>query len=352
MLELVIVEPFHQYPTTFGEGGVESFWNIVSNGSTGLSTGILGTGKGVSFPHTTGNDIGYMRRAFTPSQKVTLAWSIKMTQLGILNDGLSQSWLKMYDEAAARQFGIRMNNNGQLVYMSAADAIIQTGEFIHSPEQVYRYCMSLDMTVPNATEVTLTINGVPDDSLTGTFDLQGTTSQLLGMIHFEHVFRSFSTAGAFSYILGDVILGIEEAQQWGPIEILMNGPIDDVEIDWTRLSGAENYEMVDELPFDLAATYNQSSTIGHKDMLQYALPTQTPEFVLAQGILLSARKEDSAVREIAGVLRVDGVDYLSANINLEETWNHHRAIWVENPDTVAPWEPSEIVTVAGYEYRT
>lgn len=135
--------------------------------------------------------------------------------------------------------------------------------------------------------------------------------------------------------------------------------------DFTRSGGADNYEMVDDAVADDDATYNVSSTSGHKDSFNFptfAIPAgETPQYALvnvrfrrtsASGSppIIKAFCKSGAATETASLTTILGA---SLDNIMDTDWHDGFAFFKLNPDGDVPWTPTTLDAAEfGYELTT
>ena len=80
-------------------------------------------------------------------------------------------------------------------------------------------------------------------------------------------------------------------------------PTADVAAGWTRLSGAANFEMVDEVTCDSDVTYNYSTVKNTKDEYGFGALGFNPDKILAVQVAYAARKDDASTRVVGAKLK-------------------------------------------------
>jgi hypothetical protein len=75
---------------------------------------------------------------------------------------------------------------------------------------------------------------------------------------------------------------------------------------WTRNTGANDWEMVDEVAADDDTTYVHATTAGTETRFGIPAPTEAGDTVLAVKILARMRKDDAGVKTVRGVMNVNG----------------------------------------------
>ena len=77
----------------------------------------------------------------------------------------------------------------------------------------------------------------------------------------------------------------------------------DVVANWSRLSGANNYAMIDEVTCDSDTTYNYSTVKNTKDEYSFGALGFTPDKILAVQVAYAARKDDASTRVVGAKLK-------------------------------------------------
>lgn len=357
MLTLEIVEPFSQYPALVGvPGAMDSAWNTIGGGAGfSLVTGIDGTGKAIKTTMSNAIMGSHFQRAFTANtNKITLHVAFMLTELGAWT-GTPPPFAIVLDENGLTQFGLGFNALGRMVMLGEGGVVVATSTTSFNVMQAYRCCLQVDMTSADATVIKMSVNefGVFDAGFNVTVDAQDQTSQLMAAFRLPYIFANPQPQNStYSIIIQDIILGRDECQDWGPMEVLIGPPTADVSVAWTRSAGTTNFGNVDEIPFNGDTDYNLSSTVGQQDIFDYQDPPHVPEFILSLSQLTIARKEDSATREIANVLKLAGGNHLGVNQALMETYSQVWTHWLLNPETGLQFTPAEFnAAQGGYEYR-
>lgn len=95
---------------------------------------------------------------------------------------------------------------------------------------------------------------------------------------------------------------------------------DGTTIQWTRLSGAENFEMVDDNPPDLDTTYNHTNTIGNIDTFLKNVVPVVGQAVLAVIPIYLVRRVEGGNTATAAVLRDAGANYSGSKAGTGTTY--------------------------------
>lgn len=345
-----IVEPFDQYAAIQNAqpGGLGSEWYLSAENIAIMSMvlGIDGVGLALSIGNGS-NGITARKPFAIPDEKMSLHFGMKLTNLQA-SPIVHTNCVDVLDDTGAHQFGFKVNPLGKLLLRSNG-VVLATSERQLHVGVAHRICVTSDMTNANATQISVAIDSdTPDPNMDGlVVDAQATASQLHGGLMLRE-----SHATEHGTIFDDVVVGLEDCTLWGPLEVAMQAPTSDVENDWTRSAGANNYANVDELPFTGEADYNYSTVVGDRDMFGIADPTRTPEFIVCVSQLTLGRKEDSATRRIANVLRKGVTDYYGNDDAMIESYYHHWTHRALDPDTGLAWNPADFPALqSGYEHR-
>jgi hypothetical protein len=281
-----------------------------------------------------------------PVTKITVAFNFNWYEFG------TTQMLRMFSiltASGAVQFYWNINTVGKMVVYGEGGAIVATSEMNFLNDIVYRCCIRVEYTGTNTANLDISVNGYNDPGLSKVgVDLQDQADTTMGGVQIQCGNSAANDPGQWELI--DLMVGTGECVDWGPIELVDLYAIDDVVVGWTPFSGVDNWAMIDEPQADGDTTYNYTETLNAKDIFDYQ-DGSTPESVVAVGFCSWHRKEDSATRRWRHILRLDGVDYNGPDVYASETYGRRIDFWVENPDTAAPWEPTELAAVqGGYEY--
>ncbi|MBI5098162.1 MAG: hypothetical protein HZB30_02850 [Nitrospirae bacterium] len=117
---------------------------------------------------------------------------------------------------------------------------------------------------------------------------------------------------------------------------------------WTVTGAASAYAAVDEASSDGDTTYIQNSNTTSPVILGFSYTQAEPAGTITVSVQVRAKKTASGgTRDIAGVLRIDGVDYESNTSSIGTSYSTYSFTWTNNPATGAPWNWNEIKGIAG-----
>lgn len=268
-------------------------------------------------------------------------------------DGGSQAYpFRIVDGSGAAQFYWAVNSVGKLIIAGESGAILATSEENLTYSTTYRICMRVEATGANLVNIAVSINGYDDPGLTKTgIDLQANTAgtAVFGGVRFQAT-NDYPGGNSGNIEVFDLVVGTGECIDWGPVEVIEGPPDVDIVKEWTPLSGSDNFAMVDEAQANGDTDYNSTEGIGNKDIFGFSDP-EVPEKIVALGMVSWNKKEDSATRRYRHILRVASVDYPGDDIFCAESYTRRVDGWTDNPNTAAPWEPTDLAPLEfGYEY--
>lgn len=339
-----IMEGFDHYAAINGgvNGALDTEWNGVSATPSTLVVGLGGDGKAITWG--AGAATGHMIKAFTADSKITFHFAIKVT----INDADSQAeFIQFYAPDGGHQFGLWLTAAGRLSLRGEGALQVALSTGVLQLNQVYRVCCQADIA---AGTFACSINGDVDAGLTQVgLDINDhPTVNTAGIIGNGMMASGFGSHN--SYTIDDLIVGTGELVDWGPLEINTLPADSDIAAAWIRSAGANNFDNVNELPFNADTDYNSSSNVGDKDCFGFSNPPSTSASILAVSLMTLARKEESAVRKFREFLRIGGVDYNGTEHTLAETYGRWTSTWVLNPATGLAWTAAELLALqGGYE---
>jgi hypothetical protein len=116
--------------------------------------------------------------------------------------------------------------------------------------------------------------------------------------------------------------------------------------DWTRSSGANNYEMVDEIGFDGDGTYVSTNTVDDVDLYEFEnLTLITTETILALQVATVDRNEAVGTNNLEHMFRsITPLEFQGAKQGLvqDTPYEGHYQIWEKDPQTGFNWSVAAI----------
>ena len=329
-----VVEPFDQYPdynTTDGLCTTSTWISESLNQMFVLTTGLNGSGKAMRVFGTNGSAIR-QRILFPATTQISghfgfMYWSLS---------SIAAEILRFEDTSQNRQFGFAIGPNGYVTLLGENNAVLATGAFPLAMDTVYRFTIKADIAAGNCV---VKVNGLPFISVTGV-DLQDADATT--MAAFATCTHVGTLGNAYGYDIDDLYVLCDEYIDVPELELTLYGPTaDTADESWTPSSGVDSYALVDELPAN-TTDYVSSSTVGHKNIYDFANESRTAESILSVSLLMAAKKDESATRTLKQILKAGGVEYNGADKNQSTTWTFQKDHWRQNPNTVAAWAPGEI----------
>lgn len=345
-MRYAIIDGFDHYPALVGvPGAFNTDWNAISP----PSSIVLGLGgKNQAFSWGSSVSWGESRKAIPDANKLTVHFAIKLTQLTGIGSFAPNGFLRFYTSLGGHQCDIGINAAGKFVIYGEANATVATGSIPLILNQVYRCCLRLDLTTGTTA---MSINGDDDPGLSHVgIDIQDDPStNLVGIVALGYMADGFG-GNTTGFTMDDLIVGLDECVDWGPLEVNTMPVSADVAVQFARSTGGTNFSCVDELPFTGDTDYNSSNTVNDKDVFDFQDAPHVPDSILAVMMMTMARKEESAVRKIREFVRIGATDYPGTEHTLAETYGRHTSVWVTNPATGLAWSAADLNGLkGGYE---
>lgn len=348
------LEPFDLYPGLSTAGvGLSSYWNLSASSHWSLVAGLLGNGQAV-LQTSLGIEQSYMIRAINESNQVSLGMFFAIDDL----PELQIEWFRFRNSGnSVSHLSAWLNPTGTVTIKDANGAEQGTGSFLIGAGVVNHVSLRIDQTT-GAVEFYFNGNDVADISLTGKDFTNGTSKiGIISLCSNEGVTVSGRTpfVGRFDHMvcLYDEYVVLPE------LELYYASPDADVVTDFTPLNGGTNVAEIDEVLIDSDTSYNESDTAGHQDIFQSTELPFIPEYIWCISQATTAKKSESATREMQNLLRIDGIDYNSDSYFLSTTYVIYFTHWLLNPATGLDWDPTSVrdkiadhTLLPGYELIT
>jgi hypothetical protein len=148
---------------------------------------------------------------------------------------------------------------------------------------------------------------------------------------------------------------VNAATKLGEVKIETIRPVtpDTATKDFDRSTGSDNFANVDETLIDDDTTYNFSDDVGDKDLFDLANLGATPSAVKAVQLVLTARKDDTATREIRTNMKNGSTTTNGTTRGLATSYVMYTDIYETNPDDSNAFDGSDINAMQlGYEVVT
>ena len=332
-----VIDGFDHYPDTSTLGiGLFSTWIQVGGNRTHMTTGRVG-GKAVRYDDDNGTPKIY--RALQPSDEIACFFGMA-PQTNFISTANQFIRFCANNAYAAFQFGLRITVTGALEILNYNSVVIHTEPGFFT---LNSWCsVSLVAKIHNSAGVMkIWRNGELVIDMTNIGLKNPTYATVTGALvgwasHFD--FDDFR----YDY---DTQVMIPEGRS---VQALVNA---DDQADWTKLSGAANFEMVDEPTCDGDTTYNSTATEDARDLFTLAGLGFNPAAIHAVQLIYAARKDDVATRVVQSVLKSGAAEVLGSDnyLTTNYIWNGH--IFELNPDGDVPWDKASVEALkVGYQF--
>jgi len=257
------------------------------------------------------------------------------TPLGGFSTGINL--IRFNTSAGNRQFTVGLKNDGTVVVAagtslasplasSAAGVVTSDTWFYMEVELIISDTVGRCTVFVNGTQV-LTISGV---------DTKGSTTTVVDEIRF-----TIAGTGGGGLVIDDFYL-VDAATRLGESRVTTLVPTaDTADKDWGRSTGADNYALVDELPF-VTTDYVTSATIGDLDLYDFGNLPYTPVTIHAVQTSMFAAKDDAASRTVRARLKSGATSSNGTNLGLSATHVQKLDLYATDPNTAAAWTTSAV----------
>lgn len=124
---------------------------------------------------------------------------------------------------------------------------------------------------------------------------------------------------------------------------------DTAQKDFTRSSGSDNYLLVDDPTNDNDSTYNQSGTVGHKDLFAMGNLTGSPT-IKAVSPIFFARKDDATARTVRSYMVSNVTTQNQTTRGMTTSYQAFQELYENDPDTASAWAAAAVNALqVGYE---
>lgn len=237
-------------------------------------------------------------------------------------------------ESAVTHVSIRLTPTGNL-QIAAGGSVVFT-----SPSQVFfvntwHYIEAKVFTDNTTGYVIVKVDGVEIANLTGidTNNVGTPNINAVGLVacalgdytYFDDLYICDNSGSYNNDFLGNVRVDYLPADANGAVN------------EWSRLSGSNNYEMVDDTTPDGDTTYTYSGTIGDQELYGCAALPHSPANIFGVKEIVVARKTGAEYVYHKPLLRSGSTIYTATDQGLSETYTVKTNIREVDPDTASPW---------------
>lgn len=257
--------------------------------------------------------------------------------------GAAATFLRLYDSGTV-QLQFNLTTSGQIYVTRGSSTTLATSTFQAAGNTWFH--MGVKVVINNTTgsvEVRFNGSATPDINVTSQDTQASSNAQV-------NAFWLLGNNARFDY--DDVVLADDTGTQaflgdYDIYTILPDGA--GASAQFTPSAGS-NYQNVDENPHDSDTTYNESSTLGHKDRFTMGNVPADTDTIYAVQVGAFAKKTDVGSREL-NVLAYDGTTEGAGTDNaLTTSYAWTLGLFEDHPSGAAPWTESEVNSMeAGYE---
>jgi len=112
--------------------------------------------------------------------------------------------------------------------------------------------------------------------------------------------------------------------------------------EFTPQGAASNWDCVDEVPYDVDATYNATNVTGKRDSFDCSNLAAIAGAISGVMLSIMARKDDAGSRSLRSLTRVGGADYEGATIPVGTDYRYALQVVEQNPNTSTAWTDTAI----------
>lgn len=284
------IDGFDRYPNVSGGVGVRGMWTGTGGGS--LVTGRVG-GQGYQCNSSTGTHaIQKPLQASTQYSGFTAFYHSNYTGSVTTNN------MSLKNATGIEVFGIAYNADDAMI-VSLRGVVVATipltlGPAVwHGISWVYENHLTLG-------KLQVRVNG---ELLVNIANVNTTFQSGVNQVT-EYEIKGKPTSGVGgAAIFDDIRVDYDTLVPIPEGRVAPKFPNSDIVANWTRLSGASNYLMVDEVICDSDVTYNSSTVKNTKDEYGFSALGFNPDKIHAIQVAVAARKDDASTRVIGTKLK-------------------------------------------------
>lgn len=326
----VITEGFDLYTGWAASNGTgaASRWSTSSANPT-LITGRFG-GQAI------GGGSGDISRPIPSSSMVSMGAAVRV------GSGTSVGLIFQMHSTSGEQLSLRKTSTGALT-INRGSTVLATSPIDMLPSGQWAY-IEFAASISNTTGLArVAINGVQIPELSiDNVDTQNQSTSSVDIIRLQ--------VGNPSADYDDLYVEIDGTSHIGEGRIWTGTVVSDISSDFTPLTGASNFAMVDEVPVS-ATDYNYSDILGARDVFHVADLNYSPAEIYGVQVTMNASKDEAGIRAMKSVLISGAAEELGSQFVLALSANNWKDdFWPVNPDTGLAWTISDVNAInIGYE---
>ena len=334
-MAVVLIEGFDHYPagSATQAGGLSGRWTVSTTSSWTFPAGRF---AGLC-ARRSGSGVITMDRAL-PSELTALSVGVAF-HIDTAAPGSATQEITSLRSSGGAQLVIGVTIGGLLTVGRASFSNILGTEAEGNPLQAEAwYYLEIEAVIHGSTgSVKVCKNGVEVISATGV----NTKGQAQDGVSTLRLRMPGTTAWAACNV--DDVYVADAATRLGDSRVITLVPDGDTgDKDWSPGSGEDNYAMVDEEQVDGDTSYVASSTPGELDFYTMGNLGVTPQTIHAVQLMMCARKDDAATREVRLKLRSGSTVANGATQAMGSSYQYVHEIYNEDPDAEGPWNETTV----------
>jgi hypothetical protein len=334
-MAVVLIEGFDHYPdgSTTQAGGMGARWTASTTSSWGYPAGRI---AGRCARRSGSGQITFDRPL--PSELTSLT-----VGFAVLTDTAAPN-------STQELVSLRSSGGAQLVIGGTSGGLLQVGrgsfsnifgtEAAGDPWQAEAwYFLEIEAVIHGSTgEVRVYKNGVEVINVSGV-NTKGQAQYGVSTLRL----RMPGTGSGWGASSFDDVYVADAATRLGDSRVITLVPDGDTgDKDWTPSSGENNYAMVDQEQVDGDSSYIASSTPGDLDIYTLGNLGVTPETIHAVQLMMCARKDDAATREVRLKLKSGSTVENGATQVMGTSYQYFHEIYDDDPDAAGPWTAAAV----------
>ena len=326
-MALLMIEGFDHYTTDAhaGDKGWEYFGSMFSVNSVSARFGGNGAENSYSGVLPASKNFGVNKS--TIYFGIAIKKSETTTPGGVGDTAL----INLLDESNVNQILIWLGSSYELMVYRDATLLGSSADFV-VPNQKWFYLEGKIVISDTVGEVTLKVNETQVLNLTSQDTKNG--SDYMRYFGFCGIYHDVTTYFDDIYI--------DDAQFHGDCRIRTFMPdADGNSADFTRSTGSNDYECVDDNPPNDDTDYISSDTLNHKSIFGIT----TGALGTVKGIQLNnhCRLDEAGTRKIKPLIRSNSTDYQGTETDaIAADYNFEHEIWELDPDDSAAWTQTKL----------
>lgn len=333
------MEGFDLYPAGTTSNFVGNFWNSLNTAGRRIETTAARNGtRGYNYTFVT-SDHNLSRPCVNGSVRTTMGFA--MRQNGAYPGSPTQRPAAATFIGSSSKAGVGYNENQRIGVYRDTTLIAESASTFNVG--TYNY---VEFELYHATTGNVTFNLWVNNQLEATGTMQNINTISAFNIGQRGTSGSVGVSGQ-STDFDDIII-YSDIDHLGDTSIILLLPAaDETPQDWTPASGVNNYDMIDNVPFN-DAEYIETATVS--DQSQFSLTTPPADIFAVHALQhqYRAQKDDVQAVQMQGAIILPGAPdtvELGADNVLTQQWNYLADVSETDPDTGVAWTPANLATI-------